>query len=87
MRRRVPDTATVEAEMPARLQRFRLEDWADEVGPEPEHWNANTSGYPWVPFKARILFGRARNRWRAEHGLGWWGATEERRRRYLESGR
>jgi hypothetical protein len=49
--------------MPEPLPRFQLDDWTDQVGPEPAWWQ---DGYPWVVFKARRLFMRERRLWLAE---------------------
>jgi len=56
-------------DVPARLVRFDLGDWLDEVGAPPGWWTEGD--YPWRVFKAHRLFSDARGEWRREHGLGW----------------
>ena len=47
--------------MPANLRRFVLEEWLPFVEDEDEP--ATWPGGSWKPFKARILYGRARLEW------------------------
>lgn len=75
--------------MPEELRTYDPEHWKAKVTePEPSYWSASTVGdMPWVSFKARRMWHDARNTWRVEHGIGWWGATPERQARWMESRR
>ena len=58
-------------ELPEWLCRFRVEDWADEVGPPPVWWDERDeqAGMPWRHFKARLTWQRARRDWERKHGV------------------
>ena len=54
--------------MPNYLRRFRCEDWAPLVGPEPSDWGGARLGTPWVAFRAHSMYLQARSEWRRQHG-------------------
>ena len=60
--------------MPRYLLRFRVEDWAPLVGPEPQDWGGGRLGTHWTIFRARSMYMQARSEWRRRQRL-----TVERR--------
>ncbi len=48
------------------LRRFRLEDWAPLVGPEPEDWGGARLGTHWTVFRSRSMYMQARSEWRRQ---------------------
>lgn len=65
---------------PPRLDVFVVAEWAEFVGPEPPWWGEGLSlGMSWEHFKARRLWGHARNNWETAAGRSWWGRKPEGR--------
>lgn len=55
--------------MPTQLRHFRVEEWKDKVGPQPDNWGGQRLGVPWVQFRAHSMFVQARLEWRRQQRL------------------
>jgi len=64
------ETPTRVVAMPDYLARFRHEEWAPLVGPEPENWGGRRLGDSWVHFRAHGMYLQALSEWRRTHSRG-----------------